>query len=115
MSNPDQNQPDNVDMELSPEAKAAFGKARRSFAWSISIMLLGFMAIGFAIVYRVMRDAPPPATVATVSVPVGSEVLSALNIDGTVQVTYRAGESTLLNVYDSSTGTLLRTIEIAKL
>ena len=79
----------------------------------MGIMLLGFMAIGFAIVYRVMRDAPPPAIAETVSVPLGAEVISAINTDGTIQVTYRAGEAVMLSVFDAATGDLQRSVEIA--
>ena len=63
MSNPNENGPGGpkADEPLSPEALDMFSKARRSFGISIGILLLGFMAIGVALVYRVMRDAPPPA------------------------------------------------------
>lgn len=90
------------------------GKARRSFGISIGILLLGFMAIGFALVYRVMRDSPPPQVAAEVFLPAGAEVVSALNLDGTVQVTYRAGEATLLSVFDAASGELVRTVTIGQ-
>ena len=67
------------------------GKARRSFGISIGILLLGFMAIGFALVYRVMRDAPPPAVAAMVSIPAGAEVVSAIVAEKAINVTYRLG------------------------
>ena len=88
------------------------GKARRSFAVSMGILLLGFMAIGVALVYRVMRDSPPPAVAASVSIPAGAEVISALNTDGTIQVTFVAGGATMLNVYDAGTGELQRSVQI---
>lgn len=88
------------------------GKARRSFAISMGILLLGFMAIGFALVYRVMRDSPPPVVAEVVSIPAGGEVISALNVDGTVQVTYRAGDSVMLSVFNASTGELVRSVQI---
>lgn len=79
----------------------------------MGIMLLGFMAIGVAVVYRLMRDAPPPTIAASVSVPAGSEVLSSLTVDGTIQVTYRAGGAVMLAVFDSRTGELRQSTEIA--
>jgi hypothetical protein len=100
--------------EMTPEALAMLGKARRSFGISIGILLLGFMAIGFALVYRVMRDSPPPQVVAEVNLPVGAEVISALNLDGTIQVTYRAGEATMLSVFSAESGELTRSIQIGK-
>ncbi|UYN98202.1 MAG: hypothetical protein KIT02_09440 [Devosia sp.] len=113
MSNPDQNQSQADSNELTPEALAMLGKARRSFAISMGILLLGFMAIGFALVYRVMRDSPPPAIAEVVSIPAGSEVISALTSDGTVQVTYRAGDAVMLSVFDAGSGQLQRTVRIA--
>jgi len=97
---------------LSPEALAVLGKARRSFGISIGILLLGFMAIGIAIVYRVMRDAPPPAIAESVSIPPGAEVVSALNSNGTIQVTYRAGDAVVLAVFDQASGDLLQSVAI---
>ncbi len=78
----------------------------------MGILLLGFMAIGVALVYRVMRDSPPPAVAESVSIPTGAEVISALNTDGTIQVTFRAGGATMLNIYDAGTGALERSVQI---
>jgi hypothetical protein len=52
MSDPNETGPDGpkADAPLSPEALAMFSKARRSFGISIGILLLGFMAIGIALV-----------------------------------------------------------------
>jgi len=91
---------------------AMLGKARRSFAISMGILLLGFMAIGFALVYRVMRDSPPPAVAESVSIPAGAAVISAISTDGTVQVTFSAGGATMLNIYDAGTGELERSVQI---
>jgi hypothetical protein len=115
MSDPDKsgNSPLPDERELTPEANAAIGKARRSAGFAMGIMLLGFMAVGVAIVYRVMRDAPPPTIASTVTVPAGSEVVSALSTDGTIQVTYRAGSAVMLAIFDAKTGELRQTTTIA--
>jgi hypothetical protein len=114
MSDPQNTAPEGAktDAPLSPEALAMFGKARRSFGISIGILLLGFMAIGFALVYRVMRDAPPPEVAASVSMPAGAEVISAVLADGAVNVTYRIGRVVTLGLYDQATGELVRTVVI---
>ncbi len=78
----------------------------------MGIMLLGFMAVGFALVYRMTRDSPPPAVAEAVSIPAGSEVISALSNDGTIQVTYRAGDAIMLSVFDAGTGELVRSTRI---
>lgn len=79
----------------------------------MGIMLLGFMAVGFALVYRISRDSPPPAVADSVSIPAGAEVVSALNVDGTVQVTYVAGGAIMLSVFDQGSGELVRSVQIS--
>lgn len=87
-----------------------FTKARRSFGISIGILLLGFMAIGFALVYRVMRDKPPAEMAAQIEMPAGAEVLSAVVSDGLVNVTYRAGGIVHLRLVEQGTGKLARDV-----
>lgn len=86
------------------------GKARRSFGISIGILLLGFMAIGFALVYRVMRDTPPPVIAESVQLPAGTSILSALVADGTIQVTHRSDGVTMLSLFDRASGELTGSI-----
>lgn len=88
------------------------GRARRSFGVSVGILLLGFMAIAFALVYRVMRDAPPPVLAQSVALPAGAEVISALTSDGAVQVTYRLAGEIKLAVFNAESGALDRTVSI---
>jgi len=87
-----------------------FSKARRSFGISIGILLLGFMAIGIALVYRVMRDAPPPAVAESVMLERGAEVVSAVVSDGLINVTYTAGGWTVLALFDQTTGAFVRRV-----
>lgn len=88
------------------------GKARRSFGISIGILLLGFMAIGVALVYRVMRDAPPPAMAEAIALPAGATILSSQLSDGAINVTYVLDGATVLALFDPTTGTLTRTIAL---
>lgn len=91
-----------------------FSKARRSFGISIGILLLGFMAIGFALVYRVMRDAPPPTVAEAVSLPEEAEVVSALVSEGAINVTYIVNGVTTLALFDQASGELTRSVVIGK-
>lgn len=77
-------------------------------------MLLGFMAVAFALVYRLNRDTPPPVQASAVLVPAGAEVVSALSSDGTVQITYRLDGAVSLAVFDAATGEIIRTIDIGQ-
>ena len=85
-----------------------FAKARRSFGISVGILLLGFMAIAGALVYRVTRDKAPAEVVASVALPAGAEVVSAVVADGAVNVTYRTGGEVHLRLYDQASGEILR-------
>jgi hypothetical protein len=89
-------------------------KARRSFAISIGVLLLGFMAIGFALVYRAMRDTPPPALAESVALPQGAEVVSALVSDGAINVTYTVDGVTTLALFDQASGELTREVVLGE-
>src|SRR5690606_14352083 len=116
MSDPNETGPrgPKADEPLSPEALAMFSKARRSFGISIGILLLGFMAIGFALVYRVMRDAPPPAVAESVMLPAGAEVVSAVLNEGAIQVTYRLDGATHLMLFDQASGEMTRQVTLGE-
>lgn len=89
-------------------------KARRSFAFSIGILLLGFMAIAFALVYRVLRDRPAPTIAAEVSLPAGAEVISALLSDGQINVTYVVDGVTRLALFDQGSGEKTRELVLGE-
>ncbi len=91
-------------------------RARRSFAISMGILLLGFMAIGIALVYRLTRDPPPPTPVFAerVAVPAGAEVVSALAAGGEIQVMYVLDGETVLAVFDGGTGEISRQVVIGE-
>ena len=89
-------------------------KARRSFAISIGVLLLGFMAIGFALVYRAMRDTPPPALAESVALPPGADVVSALVSEGAINVTYTVDGVTTLALFDQGTGELTRAVVLGE-
>lgn len=76
-------------------------------------LLLGFMAIGFAIVYRVMRDAPPPTVAESVLVPAEAEVVSAVLSDGAINVTYTLNGVTTLSLFDRATGDMTGSVVIS--
>lgn len=97
---------------MSPEAQAIFKRARRSFAISMGILLVGFMAIGFALVYRATRDAPPPAIAEAVTLPAGAEVVSSVVAEGRINVTYSIDGAARLALFDAESGELIREIAL---
>jgi hypothetical protein len=103
------------DAPLSPEAQKLLKRARRGFGVSVGILLLGFIAIGGALVYRATRDTGGPSqtyAVEQVALPVGAEIVSAVASDGFVTVTYRLGPQTQIRLYDGKTGEMRRQMEI---
>ncbi|GHA28080.1 hypothetical protein GCM10007989_25080 [Devosia pacifica] len=107
-SRSDENGPE----ELTPEARQVLQRARRSFGFSVGILLLGFIAIGFALVYRAVRDAPPPEIAEAVTLAGDAEILSAIVSEGRINITYVSEGTTRLALFDAATGELLNEIAI---
>lgn len=86
-------------------------QARRSFGVSIVILLVGFMAIVGALVYRATRDASGPAdryVVEAVSLPQGATLLSAATGEGLITLSYRIYGRTEVQILDGQTGAILK-------
>jgi hypothetical protein len=102
--------------ELSPEARTIIGRARKSFLFSIGVLILGFIAIGGALVYRSVQERPPPTgagyIISSLRIPAGSEIISAVAADGQLTVTYRAGAMTSVRIFDGRTGEMVREIPV---
>ena len=107
------------------------GRARRSFLFSIGLLLVGFLAVGAGIVYKSTQVPDPPAAsgadyalaavklpsgadyaLAAVKLPSGAEIVSAVAADGRVSVTYRNGATTSIRIFDGRTGEILREIPV---
>lgn len=102
---------------MTPEARAIIGRARKSFAFSIVLLLVGFIAIGGALVYRASRASPETApaqnyTAAAVKVPAGAEIVSAVAAGGKISVTYRHGSAVSMRIFDGKTGAVIGEIPV---
>jgi hypothetical protein len=103
--------------ELSPEAKSIIGRARKSFMFSIGLLIIGLLAIGGAIVFRSVQgngSSPSGANyvIASMKIPAGAEIVSAVAADGQLTVTYKAGAMTSVRIFDGKTGEMLREIPV---
>lgn len=103
--------------ELSPEARAVIGRAKRSFLVSIGLLLVGFLAIAGALIYRSTQgnsSAPSGAdyVIASLRIPAGAEIVSAVAADGRLTVTYRAGPLTSVRIFDGRSGEMIREIPV---
>lgn len=93
------------------------GRARRSFLVSIGLLLVGFMAVGAAVVYRTSQNEDGPAVggdyvIAALNVPAGAQIVSAVAADGLLTVTFRAGPMTSVRIFDGKTGEMVREIPV---
>jgi len=103
--------------EMSDEARMVIGKARRSFGFSMSIMILGFMAIVLALVYRATRDEQSAAagfTLQEVVLPAGSQVRSMMPYKDLIAITFENAGVVKMRLLNSATGEVLREIPVAQ-
>lgn len=102
--------------ELSPDAKAMIGRARKSFLFSIGLLLVGFIVIGGVLVYRASQGSGAPSgadyIIASLKIPAGAEVISAVAAAGQLTVTYKAGPMTSVRIFDGKTGDMIREIPV---
>lgn len=85
---------------------------------SIGVLLLGFIAIAMALVYRSSQSSPASATPATayaaqaLRLPQGAELVSAVASNGSVSVTYRIGPALQMRIFDGQTGEMTQQLDI---
>lgn len=84
--------------------------------FSIGLLIVGFIAIGGALIWRSTQGGNQPVgadyIIASLKVPEGAEVVSAVAADGKLTVTYRAGPLTSVRIIDGKTGELIREIPV---
>jgi hypothetical protein len=103
---------------MTPEAMAIIGRARKSFVFSIGLLIVGFIVIAGALVYRASKtpdsgDATGAAySAAAVKVPGGAIIVSAVAAGGQISVTYKNGAATSLRIFDGKTGAIVREIPV---
>jgi flagellar basal body-associated protein FliL len=105
----------NEDQEpLSPEAEAVIKRARRSFGVSMIIMLVGFMAVAGALVYRVTQNSAANQYQAqTIALPQGAVVKSAVAQSGTITLTLEVNGEAMLRIVDAKSGLVLQDVRFS--
>jgi hypothetical protein len=111
MSSPES---DDDQAELTPEARAIIGRARRSFGFSIGLLLVGFIAIAFALVYRATRDNVSMAAteLTEIALPAGAELLSASVANNVLTVAYKVSGLQQVRLIDTRTGDIIQDLSI---
>lgn len=81
--------------------------------FSIGLLILGFLAIGGVLIFRMSQGSGgSDYVIASMSLPAGAEIISAVAADGRLTVTYRAGPMTSVRIFDGKTGEMLREIPV---
>lgn len=108
---------DDASQEISPDAAAVIARARRSFGFSIGLLILGFVAVALALVYRTGRGdetAGDAYSAGVLAVPAGAEIVSAVPSDGMFAITYSQDGVTRLRLIDGETGAVIRDINFVR-
>jgi len=110
---------DTQPQEITPEARAIIARARKSFLFSIGLLIVGFLAIGGALIFRSVNmgngggsSTGADYVIASLKIPSGAEVISAVAADGKVTLTYKSGLMTSVRVFDGKTGEMIREIPV---
>lgn len=115
MSSSKPSEADNSDT-ISADAAAVITRARRSFAFSIGLLMLGFIAVALALVYRSGRDEGnlgDKYAAGVLVVPSGAAVISAVPSEGMIAIAYELDGKTRLRLVHGTTGALIRDIDFA--
>ena len=99
---------------MSADAAAVIGRARRSFAFSIGLLVIGFIAVAAALVYRSGESNAPGGeySAGVLALPDGAEVISIVPSDGMFAAAYRLGGKTRLRLINGETGAILRDVDV---
>jgi hypothetical protein len=110
---------DTQPQDLTPEARAIIGRARKSFLFSMGLLVIGFLAIGGALIYRSANSGTGGGSstgadyvIAALKIPSGAEVVSAVAADGKVTLTYKVGLMTSVRIFDGKSGEMIREIPV---
>ena len=105
-----------VNLLLALLPTALIGRARRSFLLSIGLLLVGLIVVGAVVVYRASQGSGGPSgadyVIASLKIPSGAEIVSAVAADGQLTVTYRAGPMTSVRIFDGKSGEMIREIPV---
>lgn len=87
-----------------------------SFLFSFGLLVIGLVVIGLILVLRSGNSSSSAAgadyALASLRIPDGAEVVSAVAADGKVTVTYKSGTLTSVRVFDGRSGEMIREIPV---
>lgn len=104
------------DQELTPEARSLIAKARLFFLFTFGALLVGFIVVVGAIVYRATQVEAQPIgadyVITALRLPAGAQIVSAVAADGKLTVTFRVGAMTTVRIFDGRSGDLVREVPV---
>lgn len=95
---------DQLEPPLDPALERIQAKLRRLILVSGGTLLIGLLAVVFAVIFRVSRDAAPETWTSTVEIPSGATLVSS-DVDGDrLALTVEDGAGRRVLVFDLPTG-----------
>ncbi len=106
---------------ISPEAIAIIKRAKRSFIFSMSLLIIGLIIVAFAVISRSdtkggtdNADLTQKYSAGMIIVPEGAKIISAVASEGIISVSYEIEGKTVLRLIDGANGAIIRDIGFAK-
>ncbi len=109
--------------DISPEVVAVIARAKRSFIFSIGLLIVGLLSIALVLIFKsderdnnleAKNDIKNKYSVGMLVVPDGAQIVSAVPSEGMVAVTYIKNGKTILRLIDGTTGAIIRDISFVK-
>ncbi|MCF6344433.1 MAG: hypothetical protein L3J15_07170 [Devosiaceae bacterium] len=108
---------------ISPEVVAVIARAKRSFIFSIGLLIVGLLSIALVLIFKsdergnnleAKNDIKDKYSVGMLVVPDGAQIVSAVPNEGMVAITYIKNGKTTLRLIDGTTGAIIRDISFVK-
>ncbi|MCF6326374.1 MAG: DUF6476 family protein [Devosiaceae bacterium] len=103
--------------EMNDETFKVIGKAKRSFGFSMAILILGLMAIVLALVYRSTREEESAAnrfSLQEIIIPAGAQILSVVPMNDVIIVTYQKNGDATMRILDIVTGETMKEVPVVE-
>ncbi len=122
-SSKDKSSKDNLANEnISPETIAVINRAKKSFLFSISLLIIGLIIVAIAIIYRdggndnILQNNSQAAnySLGMIVIPEGAQIISVVPSEGMIGVSYILNGKEKLRLIDGNNGAIIRDIDFVR-
>ncbi len=111
--------------EISPEVVAVITRAKRSFMFSIGLLVVGLISVALVIIFKsgnidenvrknISKDKESLYELGMIIVPSEAKIISSVPSSGLIGVTYEIEGKVKLRLIDGTTGSIIRDIDFIK-